>query len=240
MLRVARRIAAQFLAVCVIVGAAASAWAYEVQPMRVFLDLGAGQNSSVVTLRNIREDRLPVEIRAYKRTVAPDGTQTLDEADDDFIIFPPQVLVEPGESQAIRFQYVGNPDLEESAAYVIQIEEVAAVPEGFTGVVFAYNFGVAVYLRAPGAEEELGVTQASAEDGTLRFTVTNSGADYAFLMEKTLVIEADGARRTLSGAELADLVRNPIIPPNSERRFELEIEDLDAQDVALSLRRGRG
>jgi fimbrial chaperone protein len=217
-----------------LIAAAVVSWtahAYEVGPMRIFLDLGAGQTSSVFTIRNIRETDLPVEMEVYRRLVSEDGEQELVPADDDFVIFPPQVLIGGLQNQAVRIQYVGDPALSESVSYVIQVAEVPVVPDEFTGVVFAYNFGVSVYVRAPGAEDRVVFSPAERQDGGLVFTARNDGADYNFLSLHALEINANGRRVTLTPDQVAERAGNPIIPPNATRRFNLSLEGLELDDL---------
>ncbi|MEH6664968.1 MAG: fimbria/pilus periplasmic chaperone, partial [Brevundimonas sp.] len=143
---------------------ATTAAAHEVTPMRVFLAPHAGQSSAVVTVANSRTDPLPFEVRVLRREVAPDGAQTFSPAEEQFAVFPPQALVAPQQSQAIRFQYIGDPALAQSAAYVLQVKEVPVMPEGFSGVITVYDFGVAVYVQADDARAEIAVT-AVERDG---------------------------------------------------------------------------
>jgi P pilus assembly chaperone PapD len=197
---------------------AAAAHAYEVTPMRVFLQPDRGQNSATITINNIREEALPVEIQVFRRVVAANGEQVFEPADDEFITFPPQVQIPAGQSQAIRFQYVGDMG-EVAEAFVVQVTEVPVNKLEGTGIQFTYNFGVAVYVQPPRARARLAVSEAAATDGTLRFKVANSGNDYGFLNGQVLEYRVGAARVTLTPDELATLVSNPIVPPGATREF---------------------
>jgi P pilus assembly chaperone PapD len=197
---------------------AGAARAYEVTPMRVFLQPDRGQNSATITINNIREEPLPVEIQVFRRVVAANGEQVFEPADEAFITFPPQVQIAAGQSQAIRIQYVG--DLGEVAeAFVVQVTEAPVNKLEGTGIQFTYNFGVAVYVQPPRARARLAVSEAVAADGVLRFKVANSGNDYGFLTGQVLEYRVGTARVTLTPDELAGLVSNPIVPPGATREF---------------------
>jgi P pilus assembly chaperone PapD len=184
----------------------------------VFLQPDRGQNSATITINNIREEALPVEIQVFRRVVAANGEQVFEPADDEFITFPPQVQIAAGQSQAIRIQYVG--DLGEvSEAFVVQVTEVPVNKLEGTGIQFTYNFGVAVYVQPPRARARLAVSEATATDGTLRFKVANSGNDYGFLTGQVLEYRVGAARVTLTPDELTTLVSNPIVPPGATREF---------------------
>ncbi len=192
--------------------------AYEVTPMRVFLQPDRGQNSATITINNIREEPLPVEIQVLRRVVAANGEQVFEPAEEEFIIFPPQVQIAPGQSQAVRIQFVG--ELEEVAeAFVVQVTEVPVNKLEGTGIQFTYNFGVAVYVQPPQARSRLAVGEAAATDGTLRFKVANSGNDYGFLTGQALEYRLGALRVTLTPDELSGMVSNPIVPPGATREF---------------------
>lgn len=196
--------------------------AYEVTPMRVFLQPDRGQNSATITINNIREEPLPVEIQVFRRVVAANGEQTFEPAEEEFITFPPQVQIAAGQSQAIRIQYVGS--LGETAeAFVVQVTEVPVNKLEGTGIQFTYNFGVAVYVQPPRARARLAVSEASAAEGTLRFKVANSGNDYGFLTGQVLEYRVGAARVQLTPDELSTLVSNPIVPPGASREFAITL-----------------
>ena len=220
------------LAAMVAMFAGAIAFAYEVSPMRVFLVPGEGRTQATITVNNTRERALPIEMRVLRRHVAEDGTQTFTPADDDFIVFPPQIQIAEGTSQAIRFQYVGSPDISVGQAYVVQVTEVAVSPPGFSGINVTYNFGVAVYVEPPRAVERLTVVSAQVEGGLLRFQVRNDGTRWALLNDNALAIEAGGQRVELGRELYSERIDNPLIPPNVTRTFVMPIPELPVTGAA--------
>lgn len=229
-------IALALLTACALAGAAA---AYEVTPMRVFLQPDRGQNSATITVNNIRTEPLPVEIQVFRRIVTADGEQVFEPAEDAFITFPPQVQIAAGQSQAIRIQYVGT--LGEAAeAYVVQVTEVPVNKLEGTGIQFTYNFGVAVYVQPPRARARLAVSEASVADQTLRFKVANSGNDYGFLTGQALEYRVGAARITLTPDELTTMVSNPIVPPGATREFAVPLDRSLAAGGPVEVRLLRG
>jgi P pilus assembly chaperone PapD len=196
--------------------------AYEVTPMRVFLQPDRGQNSATITINNVRQEPLPIEIQVFRRVVTADGEQMFEPAEEEFITFPPQVQIPAGQSQAIRIQYVG--ELAELAeAFVIQVTEVPVNKLEGTGIQFTYNFGVAVYVQPSRARARLAVSEAAVVDGMLSFQVSNSGNDYGFLTGQALEYKVGTTRVTLSPDELATLLSNPIVPPGATRKFSFPL-----------------
>jgi P pilus assembly chaperone PapD len=215
--------------------AAAPAVAYEVEPMRVVLDLAQGGTSTVLTIRNTREAALPVEVVMKRRIVHADGRQEFVDADAAFSVFPPAAMIEPGASQAVRISYIGDPGIDVSEAFVAEVQEAPVTSDDFTGVVFAYNFGVAVYVRAPDARASLSVTAAERVDAGLAFTVTNTGSDYAMLGELGLRVEIAGQAVRFTPAQIGELIENPLIPPQAERHFVIPLSNLPDGDLQVTL-----
>ncbi len=224
-------------AVLGLITTAGVAFAYEVEPMRLILDLGQGRTSAVINIRNTRETELPVEIVMKRRIIHPDGSQEFVVDEDSFSIFPPLALVAPGEAQAVRISYIGDPTVQDSQAFIAEVQEVPVTRDGFTGVVFAYNFGVAVYVRANEAQANVAVSNAERTETGLNFSLTNSGTDFAMLGELDLRIEADGQTVRIGADQVAEVIENPIIPPHSTRDFHLAITDLPDGPIGVTLGR---
>ena len=223
------------IAVLAVIATAGLAIAYEVEPMRIILDLGSGRTSTIITINNTRDSDLPVEIVMKRRIVHPDGTQEFLPAEDDFSVFPPQALVPAGQSQAVRISYIGDPDLEDSAAFIAEVQEVPVSEPGFTGVVFAYNFGVAICVRADDARADVAVSDISREVDGLVFTASNSGTDFAMLSDMALRLAVGEETVRLTPAQLAELVENPIIPPHGSREFRLPITGLPDGPLTIAI-----
>lgn len=214
------------------------AYAYEVSPMRVFLVPASGQSQGTIAINNTREQPLPVEMRVLRRVIAEDGTQSFVPADDDFIIFPPQFQVSAGNSQAVRFQYIGNPQVAESQGYVMQVAEVPVRQPGASGFSVVYNFGVAVYVDPPRASERLTVESAEVREGRLHLRVRNAGNKYGYINDNGLRIDRGGQSLDLSRDQAAERIENPLIPPNFTRTFEFAVPELTAPGTVTVRLRG--
>jgi P pilus assembly chaperone PapD len=225
-----------WLAACALVAAAmlaTAAAAYQVGPLRIFLVPSQGHSSATISVNNSDAEELLFEVKVFRRDVDRDGEQQLVPADDLFTVFPLQARVAPKKTQAVRIQYRGEPVTADSRSYVVQIAEVPVLKPGFSGVKFAYNFGVAVYVDAPRARSQLApLTNVAAEAGSLHFSVENRGNAFAFTAGYALrYVTTAGQAVMLEPAELAKLVERPIIPPHSVRDFDLKIAGLTAGSV---------
>lgn len=198
-------------------------YAYEVSPMRLFLQPSRGQTSATIAVNNIRPDTLPIEVTVVRRVIAPDGSQTFEPADDQFVVFPPQAEIAASQSQAIRIQFIGAVGVI-SEAYVVQIKEVPVNRLEGSGIQFTYNFGVAVYIQPNRPRSRLAINDPIISEGKLRFKVTNSGNDYGFINGQELEYIVGERKFSIDRETLTTLAENPIIPPNASREFAFPID----------------
>lgn len=219
-------IAGVALALSLVCGFSGSAAAHEVTPMRVELVPQSGSRSALVSVRNTRDNDLPFEVVAQRRMTASDGTETLVPAGDEFIVFPPQGIVKPGSSQSVRFEYVGEQSLAESRSYLLDVREVPVTPPGFSGILTVYNFGVAVYIKPPGAFTDLEVTAVGREGDVINFDIRNRGNDFAVLSRRDLEFRFEDKTVRMGGADFAGRTSNPVIPPNAIRQFQMRADGL--------------
>lgn len=211
--------------------------AYEVSPMRIFLQPSRGQTSATIAVNNIRPEALPIEVKILRRIVNDDGTQTFEPADDQFVVFPPQAQIAASQSQAIRIQYLGAVGAE-SEAYVVQITEVPVNKLDGSGIQFTYNFGVAVYIQPNRPRARLGIESPVIAEGSLRFRVNNNGNDFGFINGQTLEYRVGDKKVSIDRETLTTLVENPMIRPGGSRDFVLPVDGLtDGQAVEVKLLR---
>lgn len=221
-------IAGVALALSLACGFAGSAAAHEVTPMRVELVPQSGSRSALVSVRNTRDTDIPFEVVAQRRLTAPDGTETLVPADDEFIIFPPQGIVKPGSSQSVRFEYVGEQNLIESRSYLLDVREVPVTPPGFSGILTVYNFGVAVYIKPTRAFVDIEVTRIERQSDIITFDVRNRGNDFLVLTRRNLEFQFGEEKILIQGSDFAGRTSNPVIPPNLTRQFQMRADGLPA------------
>ena len=207
--------------------------------MRHSLFPAGGQNTSLLTVKNTRSKPLPVEIIVEKRIYGEDSVQTFVPADEDFVIFPFQALIEPGASQAFRFQYIGDPVLQEETAYSIHVREVPVdLEDGFTGLRYIYSFGVAVYIENRETESNLAIGPVSRDGDLLSFVVENSGKSFGRLANDQIIVTQGETNIVLEGEALMNAIDGVVVPPNNSLPVQMTLDDLNLTggDVNITLR----
>jgi fimbrial chaperone protein len=109
-------------------------WIHPVFAVRMVPIVAEAISSGEPVEQNFRIDNpsgspAAVEISILKRRTTLDGEEVREPAGDQFVVFPEQMVLMPGESQLIRIQWLGKAGLTSELAYRVIAEEL---PVDFT------------------------------------------------------------------------------------------------------------
>jgi len=141
---------------------AAQAQSLAVEPL--FIETQPGQ-SAAVRVRNSSSVRQTVEVSIAERVANEAGDVVRVPADDDFVLFPPQGVIEPNSVQVFRAQPI-NPTLDRSRSYYLTVRqipvdlEMSATNGAQLQVVFAFD--VAMHTVPRGADAKASIVSAAA------------------------------------------------------------------------------
>ena len=102
----------------------APSYAARVSPMIVELQPSGGGAIARVELTNDSERDIPFEARVMKGEISETGDLKLTPADEDFLVFPLQTVVQRKSQQVFRIQYVGDPGLDKSEIYYLSLQQI--------------------------------------------------------------------------------------------------------------------
>lgn len=193
--------------------------AYVVSPLIFYLTPTGDDARAFVTIENTHDFPLTLELSTTRREVGPDGTEAEQDASGDFVLFPPQLILQPGAKQRVQVAYVGGP-IPTSRAYrlvVQQVEVGGGEEDGDLAVGFKYNFRAGVYVVPEGAAFDVAVASIEPADGGYLVTLTNAGNAHAVLTSGPWrARDADGNEVVLDN-EALPIKQAPLIAPGSER-----------------------
>ncbi len=189
-----------FIAVTMGIIPPSPAAAFRVDPMSADLASSGPNAKAEIRIENPHDHPITIELVAEQRDFDANGKETRTPAEDDFLIFPPQTLIQPGKTQLVRYQYIGDPKIPATKAYVINVRQlpIDLKPDAQSGMKFLYNFGLARYVIPEGAAavptaENIHVGQ----NGSLEFVLKNSGNGHLPLMRKALRLTSATPERTV-------------------------------------------
>lgn len=104
------------------------AGAFTLVPMEMEFSVAGRGATRVFRVENAGPEPAAVEISAHRRRADAEGADLLEEADDDFAIFPRQIVLRPGQVQAVRVQWLGRESPERELAYRLIAEQLPLDP----------------------------------------------------------------------------------------------------------------
>lgn len=213
-----------------------AAAAMTVQPVVLNLSPGGRNMAQVVTVTNSFTYPLAVELRVEDLTVDQDGVRGAGRDSGDLLVFPPQAMIQPGQTQSFRVQYVGDPQLARSKHYYVTVAQLPVqMQQGQSAVQVLYNFQVLVSVSPQGAKPQIKVDSAQIEDGGNGrslpvVTFTNTAAAHGYLSDGTIrLVQRDGAgrvifNRTFSAPEVQQAIGYGLVGAGQSRRVTFPVE----------------
>lgn len=132
----------------------ARAAALAVEPL--FIELAPGA-SAAVRVRNTSDAPTTVELSIEERAVDEQGTQTRTDAEDSFVLFPPQGVIAPQQVQVFRIQPL-KIDPTKSHSYFLTVRQLPVkldpIEGGGTQLQVVFAFDVAVHTVPRGARND--------------------------------------------------------------------------------------
>lgn len=219
-----------FVALGVFGGVAAHA--LNVSPVRIELTMGQGVQRASFTVSNTQDSLIAIEVTPFIRRQTTSGAEEETPAPDDFIIVPPQMVLEPGAEQIVRIEWLPQEQASAELAYRLNFEQVpvpldlGASDTPVANMSVAYTYGTAVYVTPRDASsafefvgaEVVDIPEAAMSggdngtDGTahgragrqILLTVANRGDRRGNIVDASVVIShrASGETVTLGLEEL--------------------------------------
>ncbi len=225
--------------------ASVPAAAFKMSPIEVTLTpTGRGATGSVV-LQNASQTPAAVELTAFHRTMTQDGADTLTPAQDSILIIPSQVILMPGNEQAVRLQWLGGRLKSEKAFRIIAEQLPIDLEDGQRDggrMRLLVRYVASLYVRPDGTAPRLRVENAAisgaGQAAELHFEVTNRGDARVALGNLTLKATRRGKPvLTLTPDDIGD-VSGSVVLAEHTRIFRIPLMGQNRPapgDVTLAL-----
>ncbi len=211
-----------------------AAEAARVSPMIVEVKPLGRQSVARVEMVHDGQSDFPAEVQMFRGVISERGQLELIPADEDFLVFPAQVIVPARSQQVFRVQYIGEPELAASEMYYMQIRQIPVdIGPQQSQVQVVVNFNVLVNVIPDGANPEPVVDSIVpvAREGMngLEVRVINNGNRYFTAGTFSWQINgtaADGSTvdLRLSPAEVSRLIGVGVTAPERARIFFIPTE----------------
>jgi len=209
--------------------------AQRVEPMRYELSPSGSSAQTMVMVTNTRSTPITMEVVVSALSIDDTGTETLTPADDDFLVYPAQTVIEPGASQAFRVRYIGSALMEKSKAYRIGFNQlpIDMREEGETGIGVVTQFGTLANVVPARSASQLEVERIQlGPENRWQLSITNNGNRFARLSEQQVIVRQGDREVRFAGAQTQGWFdKNLVLPGN---RLNVTIPAVAGFDIAES------
>jgi P pilus assembly chaperone PapD len=192
--------------------------------------------TQTIAVENTFSTPLHVELKVEELIANASGFAGTGKDSEDLLVFPPQAIIQPGQTQAFRVQYVGDPELARSKHYYVTIAQLPVQrTEGQPAIQVLYNFQVLVSVSPQKAAPALKIDRAevAATEGgrpAVALTVSNAAIGHGYLSQGRLrLVQKDRAGKrlsetALSGPEIQQSIGYGLIAGGQTRRVLVPVQ----------------
>ena len=207
-------------------------WAFKIEPIaRTFTPSGSNATQSYELISDKAEPEA-VEMSVVKRSMDLDGKESYEPADDDFLIYPPQIILKPNTRQTVRVTWLGDPIPQAEIAYRLVSKQVPINlkkpdvgapnrPVGKVEVLLTYMGSL--YVRPVNVQPNVVVDSVSVQKNgndkpMVALILENQGSGRASLRNFSLNLTSGGKTVVLKPEQVQEITSKVILAKN-KRRF---------------------
>jgi len=202
----------------------------------------SGKNATqTVLLENTEKTRVALQLEVMKRKVDIDGKEDRSEPASDFVLYPDQLTLEPGQRRNVRLTWTGNaaPSAEQAFRLVAsQLPVTLARPTNRVDVKvnlkFILQYVASLYVIPDGAKPDIRVESAKIKKaGRAEIVLKNSGGAHRVLEKSNIKVHSKEKEFAVPEAEMKEL-RSQNILGGSSRRIEVSVPK-DFHDISAEI-----
>jgi fimbrial chaperone protein len=175
-----------------------------VEPISQTFNLAQRNTQNVFKIINSANKPTAVQVRITTRKQNLDGSEQRQDADDQFLIYPPQLIIPPQVTQKVKVQWLGELDLKQEQAYRLIVEQVPVKlsKEEKTGVKLILTIEGTIYVvNSDNWHSDIQVEKVQAEKtkegNKLALTLSNRGKAHSILHKLEVIVTQNGKSLTL-------------------------------------------
>lgn len=217
--------------------------AFELSPISLTLRPKGEDSNGVVRLKNPHQAPKAVQVSITTRNPDELGEETNRDDDDNFLVYPPQLILMPRETQVVRISWIGAPELKKELTYRFVAEELnveldeakAKEQNADSAIRLLMKYEGALYVAPEDAKPKLSLVfdkEQAAED-QLAFRFINEGTRHQVLYNLHVTLEQNDQKILLSPTELTGINGSNILPEKS-RTFTIALPENFQKDKEFS------
>lgn len=218
--------------------------AFRVTPLTLELTPTGSGSKKTFRVENTGTAPIAVQISIHKREMLFNGKDKMTPADDDFIIYPPQLVLLPKRSQSVQVRWIGKVVPTSELSYRIISEQLPInlqkKKQKGAQITILLRYEGTLYVAPKGVKPDLAVVAArsmTTKKGERRLEVVlnNRGSKHVIMGGLKLSATAGGATIVLEGDQIKGLDGANVLA-GVKRRFRVPWpKGLPAGQVQISL-----
>lgn len=221
--------------------------AFQLTPAIMEFSPSGGGSTQSFTIKSTGDEPVAIQVDMVKREVSLDGTEINPDANEDFIVYPPQLVIPPGETQTIRVTWVGDPQPSKELAYRIITEQmpinlstvtsVDAQTGATVNVTVTLRYLASVYIRPQNTSAKVVLESVAHGKGKnnndqLVINLENQGTMRQLLEGTKITLTSNqGQTVTLSGEQLKGIEGENILAGNKRQFIIPWLQELPVGEV---------
>ena len=178
--------------------------AFSLSPMSVSLPPSGEGTIQGFRLTNTSTDTIAIKISVVSRKMDAGGGETLEPADDMFVVYPSRVILGANAVQVVKVQWKGSADVSIEQNFRIVAEQV---PVDFDGqkpgnIRILLRYMGTIYVTPPNASANVVLASVDKTDEGLAVTLYNKGNAHVLMGNLTLEVKTSETSKTYSSDEL--------------------------------------
>lgn len=219
-----------------------NASAFQLSPMVIQFSPEGVRKTQVLTLENNGGEKIPLQIEAFSRHMDAKGEEVR-KPTSDFVIYPEQVVLLPGEKRNVRLTWGGTIENAQEKAYRIVATQVpvnfkeknAQTKKPGVSLNFLLQYVASAYVSPEGAVAKIKVKSVkSLPDKKIELVLKNEGSAHMVLRLKELSV-LDGKKVLLKLNSVKELESANLLA-QSEKSFVIPVnQDVKAQNLSAQI-----
>ena len=223
-------------------------------PMKFSLTPSGRDSNVSVTVKNQNDEVEAVQLFITTRNVDINGNENNEEEEDNFLIYPPQIILAPHTQKTVRISWIGDLNLEEELSFRLIAEQLPINLEENNSengdennpaleLKLLFRYEAAFYVTPKNSLANVvidSVEEITSEDGNRFAAITffNNGNRHKYLLDMHLTINALDDEDvietiTLTPDDIQKLGTWNVLA-NSKRRFMIPLPEDFPQDHTIT------
>jgi fimbrial chaperone protein len=212
--------------------------AFNFSPMSQSIDLGEGRRGTQFLIENEGADNVAVELSVKSRALDEKGVETL-SATSDISVFPPQIIIPPGEKRTIRVTYnlKDKPEFEKN--YRVIAEQlplkVDAKTKDQAGIKMLMKYVAALYATPADSKADVKLVSHQSDGKEMTLIIENKGQRHQLINNPVIKFIQNGKKGELKTADLVGVAGENVLA-GQKRVFVIKTSKTIPKDAKVELK----